>query len=309
MKVVSDAGPSGLRGWRWGRRPKASREGDRRGPGATYRGFRDPDRSVTAAAAGGPSAGGPTGVRGWRWRGSSARRRGHDCDGSDGRDRWTAGGEGSGGGAGLGVTLRIMARQRRGRERRPAARRGRWPRPKVSTMIMRQPQHGHGGRWSRGGSGRFGRDAGLHFGHAEEFASPGEVGLAGGAGEQGGMRWKPFGRTWRRQAADELGGGQCHGAVALAAASAVVLDAEGHALVGRGDQPAVRYGDAVGVAAEVGEHRLRAGEGVAWRGRTSPSGAAARGVGRRRRLLSGRPGRRGRQAGRRHGRHGRRRGQ
>ena len=65
----------------------------------------------------------------------------------------------------------------------------------------------------------------------------------------------------QQEAADELVGRQGHGPVALAPVAAVVLDVEGHARVGRGDQPAVRDGDAVGVAAEVGEHRLRAGEG------------------------------------------------
>ena len=41
---------------------------------------------------------------------------------------------------------------------------------------------------------------------------------------------------------------------------AIVLPAEGDALVVEGDEPAVRDGDAVGVAGEVGEHRLGSGE-------------------------------------------------
>ncbi len=51
------------------------------------------------------------------------------------------------------------------------------------------------------------------------------------------MRWNPLGRT------------------------AVVLVAEAHAALVEADQAAVRDGDAVGVAGEIGEHRFGPGEG------------------------------------------------
>ena len=75
-----------------------------------------------------------------------------------------------------------------------------------------------------------------------------------------------LGQDVEQEAADELVGWQHHGPVPLAPGAAVVLDAEGHALVGRGNQPAVRDGDAVGVAAEVGarqppaERQISAGQ-------------------------------------------------
>src|SRR5205085_2594531 len=43
--------------------------------------------------------------------------------------------------------------------------------------------------------------------------------------------------------------------------AAVILVTEPHALLVESDQPAVRDGDTVGVAGEIGEHRLGAGEG------------------------------------------------
>ena len=43
--------------------------------------------------------------------------------------------------------------------------------------------------------------------------------------------------------------------------AAVVLVAEAHAALVEADQPVVRDGDPVGVAGEIGEHRLRPGEG------------------------------------------------
>ena len=45
------------------------------------------------------------------------------------------------------------------------------------------------------------------------------------------------------------------------AVAAVVLVAEGHAALVEAEQAAVRDGDAVGVAGEIGEHRLGPGEG------------------------------------------------
>ena len=56
-------------------------------------------------------------------------------------------------------------------------------------------------------------------------------------------------------------GGERHGAIPRPAVAAVILVAEGHAALVEAEQPAVRDGDAVGVAGEIGEHRLRPGEG------------------------------------------------
>jgi len=59
-----------------------------------------------------------------------------------------------------------------------------------------------------------------------------------------------------QQAPDELAGRQRHRAKPLPAVAAVVLEAEGDATVIEADQSAARDGDAVGVAREIGEHRL-----------------------------------------------------
>ena len=58
---------------------------------------------------------------------------------------------------------------------------------------------------------------------------------------------------------DELGGLERHD---LAAAFlAIVLPEEADGVVGHGDEPTVRDGDAVGVAPEIGQHLLGAAEG------------------------------------------------
>jgi hypothetical protein len=62
------------------------------------------------------------------------------------------------------------------------------------------------------------------------------------------------------EAADELAGGERHGLVALAAVGAVVLPLERDAAFIAGDEPAVGDGDPVGVAGEISQHGLRAGE-------------------------------------------------
>jgi hypothetical protein len=62
-------------------------------------------------------------------------------------------------------------------------------------------------------SGGFGRGAGFRFGHVEEFASPGEAGLAGGAGEQAVVAdaMEDLGQDREQEAPDELGRRQGHG--------------------------------------------------------------------------------------------------
>ena len=64
------------------------------------------------------------------------------------------------------------------------------------------------------------------------------------------------------EAADELVCCQGHDLAAPAALDPVVLPGKGDAPVIEADQAAVGDGDAVGVAAEIGEHRLGAGEGA-----------------------------------------------
>ena len=62
------------------------------------------------------------------------------------------------------------------------------------------------------------------------------------------------------EAADELAGWERHALVAVAAFDPVILPPEGDAGVIECDQPAVGDGDAVGVAREIGQHRLRPAE-------------------------------------------------
>ncbi len=60
------------------------------------------------------------------------------------------------------------------------------------------------------------------------------------------------------KAADEFGYRQGHGLVPITVFGPVVLPLEGDLLVVEGDEAAVRDGDAVGVAGEIGEDRLGA---------------------------------------------------
>src|SRR6476659_8494150 len=64
------------------------------------------------------------------------------------------------------------------------------------------------------------------------------------------------------EAANELVGGERHALVSITALDAVVLPLEGDALLVEGDQAAVRDGNAVGVAGQIGQHCLRSAE---WR--------------------------------------------
>ena len=63
-----------------------------------------------------------------------------------------------------------------------------------------------------------------------------------------------------QKAADELVGIERHDLLPIEAFAAVVLVAEGDAGLVEADEAAVRDGDPVGVAGEIGEHRLGAGE-------------------------------------------------
>src|SRR5271166_2374749 len=63
-----------------------------------------------------------------------------------------------------------------------------------------------------------------------------------------------------QEAADELVRRERHDALPLGTIAAVVLVAEGDAGFVEGEQPPVRDGDAVGIAREIGEYGLGAGE-------------------------------------------------
>jgi hypothetical protein len=69
-----------------------------------------------------------------------------------------------------------------------------------------------------------------------------------------------FGQDVAQETADELTGGKRHPLVSGAAVGAIVLVAEGDAVLVERDQPAVGDGDAVGVARQIGEHRLGSAE-------------------------------------------------
>jgi hypothetical protein len=58
------------------------------------------------------------------------------------------------------------------------------------------------------------------------------------------------------EAADELVGGEPHASVSIAPLDAVVLPLEGDTLLVVGDQAAVGDDDAVGIARQIGQHRL-----------------------------------------------------
>jgi hypothetical protein len=64
-----------------------------------------------------------------------------------------------------------------------------------------------------------------------------------------------------QEAADEPVGAERHDAPALGTDAAIVLVAEGDTGVVESDQPSVRSGDAMGVAHEIGKHRLRPEKG------------------------------------------------
>src|SRR4051794_10389316 len=72
----------------------------------------------------------------------------------------------------------------------------------------------------------------------------------------------------KQEAPDELVGCECHRAIARLPIAAVILVAEGDAARVESKQATVREGDAVGVAGEIGEYRLRPGEG--WLGVDEP---------------------------------------
>src|SRR5260370_72146 len=72
---------------------------------------------------------------------------------------------------------------------------------------------------------------------------------------------EPVWQDAEQEAPDELVGGDRHGAEPRRPVAAIVLVAEGDAALVEAEQAAVRDGDAVGVAGEIGEHRFGPGGG------------------------------------------------
>ncbi len=97
----------------------------------------------------------------------------------------------------------------------------------------------------------------------QQRAETGDVGGAAAIGEEPIVTDAvlALGQHVDEEAPDELMGRERHGLVAAGPVDPVVLDPEGDAVGTGPDQAAVGDGDAVGIAAELGEHRLWSGEG------------------------------------------------
>jgi hypothetical protein len=68
-----------------------------------------------------------------------------------------------------------------------------------------------------------------------------------------------LGQNVEQEAPDEFIGRQRHRAKPLAPVAAIILVAEAYATLIESEETTVRYGDAVSVAGEIGEHRLGPG--------------------------------------------------
>ena len=98
--------------------------------------------------------------------------------------------------------------------------------------------------------------------HGKQFAGTRDIGLACGTGEQAVMA-DAVEATWQdmeQEAPDELVRREGHDALPLGTIAAIVLVAEGDAGLVERDQAPVGDGDPVGIAREIGEHGLGAGE-------------------------------------------------
>ncbi len=72
---------------------------------------------------------------------------------------------------------------------------------------------------------------------------------------------EPLRQNMQQEAPDELVRRERHHAKPRPAIAAVVLVAKRHTALVEADQPAVRDGDAVCIAGEIGKHRLGPGKG------------------------------------------------
>jgi hypothetical protein len=111
------------------------------------------------------------------------------------------------------------------------------------------------------GINRIGRFA-LGLLGCEQFAGAGDVVGAEGLGQQAVVAdaVKAAGQHVDQESADELVDCKRHRLVSIAAFDPIVLPLEGDAVLVACDQAAVGDGDAVGVAGEIGQHRLGTAE-------------------------------------------------
>ena len=138
---------------------------------------------------------------------------------------------------------------------------GSQPRAKTSMMIMRAPQRGQGHGSTRGSSG--GGDVVVvepddDAARSEQFACAGDVGGTVAVGEQAVVAdaVEALGQHVDQEAADELVSGERHGLPPVRSVDAVILPAEGDAVVVDRDQTAIGDGDAVGIPGEIAQHLL-----------------------------------------------------
>lgn len=128
-------------------------------------------------------------------------------------------------------------------------------------MRMTPPQEGHG---ERGDLGLWLWNGDLfRLLDAEQGADLGDIGLASRTGQQAGMpdAVEAIGQDMDQDATDELGRGQPHDFLPVAGFDAVILPAKGDGMGIGADQTRVGNGDAVRVAAEIGQHGLGFSEG------------------------------------------------
>src|SRR6516164_436240 len=118
---------------------------------------------------------------------------------------------------------------------------------------------------------------GRRWGQVQEFTHGFHRFGAIGAGEQAVVAdaVETLGEDVAEEAADELADVERHGRVAAGSLDPIVLDLEGDALLVERDQAAVRDGDTVGVARQIGEHGLGTGERAL--GIDEPAGLSERG--------------------------------
>jgi hypothetical protein len=107
-----------------------------------------------------------------------------------------------------------------------------------------------------------GRIVGRRGGDIEQTARAFEMILAPGAGEEAIVAdaVEPTRQGVEQEAADELVSGDGHDLLAVRAALAIILVTEGDPGIVEADKATVRYGNAVGVARQIGEDRFGAGE-------------------------------------------------
>ena len=98
--------------------------------------------------------------------------------------------------------------------------------------------------------------------HGKQFVGTRNTGLACGTGEQAVVAdaVEAMWQDMEQEAADELVRRERHDALPLGTIAAIVLVAEGDAGLVERNQAPVGDGDPVGIAREIGEHSLGAGE-------------------------------------------------